>query len=157
MIAGGMVVPGCGTSTQNGSRSRHNFLLLLDKQPFLPRTLLQADQGKIAGKLPAVKAEPDGPGSQPLFEINQRLVASLVPDQHFSRAILPFGNGSLETAVVEIVVRHLDGEALVGRVHGRPFRDGPGLEDAAEFQAEVPVEMSGMVFMDDEAWHGVIQ
>jgi hypothetical protein len=30
------------------------------------------------------------------------------------------------------------------------FGDGPGLEDAGDFQAQVPVEVGGVVFVDDE-------
>jgi hypothetical protein len=52
------------------------------------------------------------------------------------------------------MVPNLDRQALVGRVHGGTFGDGPGFEDAVVFEAEVPVEVGGVVFVDDEVGHG---
>jgi hypothetical protein len=49
------------------------------------------------------------------------------------------------------VVFHPNGNALISGIHGWPFRYSPRLEDACKFQAEVPVEVGGVVFMDDEA------
>jgi hypothetical protein len=51
------------------------------------------------------------------------------------------------------MVFNLNGKALVGGIHGRPLGDGPRLEDASVFQAKVPVEMGGVVFVDEEAGH----
>ena len=48
------------------------------------------------------------------------------------------------------MVFNLYGQALVGGIHQRPFGDRPGLEDAVMFEAEVPVEMGGVVFVDYE-------
>jgi hypothetical protein len=48
------------------------------------------------------------------------------------------------------VIFHLKGKALISGIHGRPFQDGPRLEATRKFQAEVPMEVSGVVFVDDE-------
>jgi hypothetical protein len=52
------------------------------------------------------------------------------------------------------MVHHPDCKALFGRVHGGTFGDGPRFEDTVVFETEVPVEMGGVVFLDDEAGHG---
>src|SRR3989475_3665575 len=74
-----------------------------------------------------------------------------VPHDDFARAIVPFGEGSLEQEVVERVVLNMNREALYLGVFAWPFRDRPRQEGPADFQPEVIVEIPGPVFLDSES------
>jgi hypothetical protein len=65
-------------------------------------------------------------------------------------AVLPFRDHALETGVVQRVVLHHDGQALVLGVIGGALGDGPRLEDAAHFQTEVVVQAAGAVLLHHE-------
>src|ERR1700733_10536615 len=73
-----------------------------------------------------------------------------VPELDCTAAILSFGNGSLEIAILERMVFDLDCEALVVRIKRRPLRDRPRLENAVKFQAQIVMQARGVVLLDDE-------
>ena len=93
------------------------------------------------------------PSAEPLVHRRERLVGAAVPDDDPTCTVLPLGDDALEAAEFEGMVIDLDGETLVGGVHRGTFGDSPGLEDDADFEAEVPVKVSGVVFLDNEAEH----
>ena len=47
----------------------------------------------------------------------------------------------------------LDGQSLVGRIHGWTLVNCPRLEDAGILETEVPMEAGGVMFVDDEVGH----
>ena len=65
-------------------------------------------------------------------------------------AVFPLGDRPFERRVADRVVLDLHGQPLRGRVERRLLRHGPALEDAVGFQAEVVVEVRGVVLLDDE-------
>lgn len=77
-------------------------------------------------------------------------VGSMVPDLDGAGAVFSFGDGAVEGGVVEGVVFGVDGEAFVVGVFGDALGDCPAFEDAFVFKAEVEVESSRVVFLDDE-------
>jgi len=50
------------------------------------------------------------------------------------------------------MVLGFDGKALVLGVEGEALGDGPGLEDAINFEPDVIVQPRGIVLLDDKAW-----
>ena len=83
-----------------------------------------------------------------------------VPHLDRAAAILAHGNDALEVTVVERVVFHFDGQALVGRIEGRSLGDRPGLEDSVGLEPQIVMKASGVMLLDDvaqpvRAWRGV--
>ncbi len=60
-------------------------------------------------------------------------------------------NSAFEVAVVERVIFDLNGEAFVMRIDRWTLGDGPRLQYAVEFEAEIIVKARGGVFLDYEA------
>ena len=75
----------------------------------------------------------------------------MVPQHHRAAAIFALRDGAFEVGVGERMVLGADGEALVVGVDAGALGHGPAFEDAVHFEAEVPVEARGVVFLDDEA------
>ena len=72
-------------------------------------------------------------------DLRRRLPGALVPEHDRAGAIAGLDR-ALEAAVLDRVVLDLDGEPLVCRIEGGPPRDGPGLQDAVQFEPEVEVQ-----------------
>jgi len=56
-------------------------------------------------------------------------------------------------AVRQRMVRHLDGEAFLGRVQRRSLRHGPRAQHTVDLQPEVVVQRPRLVELDDESRH----
>src|ERR1700760_1362808 len=80
-----------------------------------------------------------------------RIPGAAVPQLNRAATILVFRNGAFEIAIVERMVLDFDREPLVMRVKRWSSRDGPGLEDAVELEAEIVVQPRRGVFLDHEA------
>ena len=80
-----------------------------------------------------------------------RLPVAAVPEHDRAAAILAFGNRAFEVTIVQRVVFHLHGQALVLGIERRSLGHSPGLEDAVEFEAQVIMEPRGVMFLDDKA------
>src|SRR5581483_9559065 len=76
-----------------------------------------------------------------------RRVRAFVPDDDFAASVLALGNGTFKRSVVEGVIFDLNRQPLVGGVHGRSLRHGPGLQHPVEFQTQVVVQASGCVLL----------
>ena len=130
---------------------------VLDQQPVgalaAGLVVLDADQDPAAVQALAFEAELEVAVGQGLLGGLRafRGPVAAVPDLDGAAAVLALGDGALEVAVAERVVLDLDGEALVVRVERRAAGDGPGLEDAAELEAEVEMQAGGVVLLDDVA------
>jgi hypothetical protein len=74
-----------------------------------------------------------------------------VPEHDSPAAILAFGYGPFEIAIVEGVVLGLYGQALVLRIERRPLGRGPGLEHAIDFEAEIIVQPRRGMLLHDKA------
>ena len=83
-----------------------------------------------------------------------RLPVAAIPQHDRAAAILAFGNGPFEIAIVERMIFHLDGEALVMRVERRAAGHGPGFEDAVEFKPKIVVQSRGVMLLNDETKAG---
>ena len=78
------------------------------------------------------------------------LVRAAVPDLDGARAVVPLRDLTLEAPVLERMVLDVDGEVLLARLERDALRDGPRGENAVPLEAEVVVEPSGVVPLDDE-------
>ncbi len=74
-----------------------------------------------------------------------------VPHHHGSRAVVTLGNGAFEIEVGDGMIFDLHGEALVGGIERRTFRNSPRLQHAVHFQAEIVMQAGCAVLLDDEA------
>ena len=74
-----------------------------------------------------------------------------VPNHDGASAVLALRNGAFEVAVIQRMVLDLDREPLVMRIEGRALGDGPGLEDAVQFEPQVVVQMRCRMLLNHEA------
>ena len=129
---------------------RRNVLVaLFDQQPFL-LGLLQLDERPAAAKLVAPQLEQQLALFESFAHVLEGGPHATIPDDDRTCAIVPFWNDSLEVAVLEGVVFDFYGEALVGRVGGRPLGDRPRFEDPVHLQPQVPMQARRVVHVDDE-------
>ena len=90
------------------------------------------------------------PFPEPFRGVADRLPHSVVPEHHRSTAVFAFGDDSLKAAVFQRMVFDLHRQALVGGIEIRAFGHGPALEHAVQLQAEVVMEVRGIVLLDDK-------
>ncbi len=83
------------------------------------------------------------------------LVRALVPDLHRPGAVLALGNLTGEVDVLERVVLDVHGEVIALGVHRDALRDRPRRQHAVALQAQVPVQVAGVVLMDHEPVGGL--
>ena len=74
-----------------------------------------------------------------------------VPQHDGAAAVLTLRNRAFEVAVVERMILHFHGQALVGRIQRGPAGDGPGFEDAVPLQAKVVVQLSRGMLLHHKA------
>ena len=129
----------------------------LHKEPGLALPGPEASEGIPAAEL--LPLEPDrhvapperlGDPDLPPALSCEVLVGSPVPDEDRPRPVASRRDDALEVGVADRVVFGGDGEASLLRVHGRPLRDRPGLQNTVGLQAEVVVERGRVVHLDDE-------
>src|SRR5664280_2961177 len=65
-------------------------------------------------------------------------------------AVLTPRNAALELRVVEGVIFCVHGQVIYFRIDGKTFGKRPRHEYSAMFQAKIPVQRAGMVFLDYE-------
>ena len=64
-----------------------------------------------------------------------------IPNHDGAAAVLALRNGAFEVAVIQRMVFDLDREPLVVGIEGRALGDGPGFEDAVQFESQVVMQM----------------
>ena len=134
-------------------RRSRRVVALLDQQPgLLPLAgaAVHAHQRPAAAELLAVQPELQLAGAIAGARIADRFPGAVVPHDHRAAAVLAFRDLAFEAAVVERMVLHVHGHALVGRVEARPLGNGPALQRAIELEPEVVVQVAGGVLLDDE-------
>jgi hypothetical protein len=77
-----------------------------------------------------------------------RLPVTAVPEHDRASAILALWYRPFEIAVIERMVFHLDGEALVTRIQGGASSYRPRFEDAVQFKAQVIMQPRGVMLLD---------
>ena len=77
-------------------------------------------------------------------------VRAAIPEHDRAAAVLALRDRSLEGVVVDRVILDLHREPLDGRIVARALGHGPALHHAVELEAEVEVEMTRRVLLDDE-------
>jgi hypothetical protein len=77
-------------------------------------------------------------------------IPAAIPDDYAAGAIVAGRNDSLKIGVFDGVVLHMNRKALLLRPNGRALGHGPALEDPIHLKAQVVVEISGRVLVDDE-------
>ena len=79
-----------------------------------------------------------------------RLPDAAIPQHDGAAAILAFGNGAFEIAIVQRVILDLDRQPLVGGIERWTARHGPGFEDAIELEPEIVVQAGRVMLLDHE-------
>src|SRR6266852_3609329 len=130
---------------------------MLDQQPVGALTAgavsLHPDQDPTSMQLLAVEPELQGAFFESFF---RRLVAlggpvSAVPDHNRPAAVLAFGNGALEIAILQRVIFYLDREALFFGVERGSAGHCPRFEDTIEFEPEIVMEARRRMLLNHEA------
>src|SRR5207248_6993243 len=80
-----------------------------------------------------------------------RRVNAGVPDDDLAAAVLAFGDYPFEAGVVQRVVLGHNRQASLAVLVGRSVRDGPRLEHAVDYEAEVVVQASRCELLDHES------
>ena len=101
-------------------------------------------------QLLAVETEGEAAFLVSLVRIAFRLPGPAIPQQNGAAAVLAFGDGAFEIAVIERMILDMDREALLAFDEARPLRHRPAFEDAVELKAEIVVQAGGVVLLDDE-------
>src|SRR6266850_2844355 len=127
---------------------------LPDEKPVLPAALVGApadsDQGPPPGELPAYQLEDEVAPLEAFMRVPDRRPRTEIPDPHGTSTVLAFRNRSLEGAVLDRVVLHLNGESPLPRIRAQALRDGPALQYTVQLQAEVVMQPRGSVLLDHE-------
>ena len=74
-----------------------------------------------------------------------------VPDHDGASAILALRNGAFEVAIVQRMILDLNCEPLVMRIERGSLGDGPGFEDAVQFESQVVVQVRCRMLLNHEA------
>ena len=140
------------------------LVAMLDQQPVCAAILtigatattlvavpLHAHQHPAAMQTLALEDEFQVAFLQPLVRVALGQPVAAIPELHRAAAILAFGNGALEVAVVERMVLDLDRQPLDRRIERRALGHRPRLEGAVELQAEIVVQPRGVVALHHEA------
>src|SRR5450631_980872 len=72
-----------------------------------------------------------------------------IPNHDGAAAVLSLWNRAF--SIVQRMVFHLDRETLVMRIEGRALGDGPGFEDAVEFEPQVVMQVRCRMLLNDKA------
>ena len=80
----------------------------------------------------------------------KRLPDPAIPHDNGAGPVVALGNDAFEVAVLERVVLDFDGQALVRRVGGRSFGNGPGFEHPVHLQPQIPVQARRIVHMHNQ-------
>ena len=130
------------------------FVAVLDQQPVgalaAVAVMAHPHQYPTAMQLVAIQREFQVALLEALFRIVGFPITA-VPKLHGAAAILAFGNGAFEIAVVERMILDLDRQPLVVGIQRWAFGDRPGLEHAVEFQPEIIMQSGRIVLLDHEA------
>ena len=133
------------------------LVTLLDQQPDRLLAIPNPRQGESAFQLLAF--QPDGYLAifDGLMERDELTVAfgdipegAGVPHDHAPGAIFALWNDALEVAIFERVILSRHGETLIACVHRRPLWNSPRFKDAVDLQAEVIVQSTGVMLLDNE-------
>src|SRR3989338_2895698 len=117
-------------------------LLPLKEQPVLPLKIQQ-----IISTFKSLTLQVEFYLSILLF---QQLKRACIPYLHRTGPVLPFRDYALKVNIIKWVVFGLDGQASYAGSGGWAFGYGQALQYPLHLQAQVPVEVSGVVFMDYE-------
>jgi len=127
-------------------------ILFLDHQPVLGVFSLHPHQGKSALETISFQQNNELTLFQGLEGVMafHKGIGPEIPNHHDAGAVLTLRDDPFKIDILEWVILHLDGQPFVCRIQGRPFGNSPGFEDSAHLQAEIPMELSGLVLVYDE-------
>jgi hypothetical protein len=131
------------------------FVTVLQQQPLVAfrRTSLDPHQGPLPEHLLSEELERQLSPFQGLDRVIAGLdefPGALVPDDDVSGTIVPLRDHPLEGGVVVGMVLRHHGQPFVCRVIRRPPRYRPRFQNAFHLEAEVVVELRGVVLLDDK-------
>ncbi|MNO66020.1 hypothetical protein D3C76_567990 [compost metagenome] len=109
-----------------------------------------ADQVPAARELLPFQAKLQMPAGHSLVRIADGYPVPLVPDDDIAGAVVTRRYIALEFRVVQRVILHLDGKTFHRRIEAGSLGHGPALEHAVQLQAEVIVQVAGVMLLDDE-------
>src|SRR6516165_6498294 len=129
------------------------LVAVLDQEPIgalLAAAIAHAHQHPAAVQLVALQRELQVALFETAFGVLGFPITA-IPELHSAAAILAFGNGAFEIAVVERMVLDFHRQALVMRIERGPPGDRPGFEHAVKFQPEIVVQARSGMLLDHEA------
>ena len=79
-----------------------------------------------------------------------RRIDAAVPDDHIAGAVLFLRNHAFERRIVERVILDFHREPLLAHLQRRALGNGPGFQNAIEFEPEIVVQPPSRMFLHDE-------
>ena len=125
-------------------------IFLLEEEPLVPLAALHAHDGELARDLFAVQEELEVAARKLFFRrgVAQKLVGAPIPQHDAARAVVPLGNDALEASVLDGMVLDHHGQPFFRRIERRALGNRPGFERAPYFQAQIVVQMAGVMALD---------
>src|SRR5262245_17562059 len=126
--------------------------MLFDQQPvvaFFAGPAVHAHQVPAAVKFLAFERECQMALIETLVRIVFRLPAAAIPDHHRAAAIFALRDRAFELVVLDRVVFHLYGKALLARHHAWPAGHRPAFHHAVEFETQIVMQAPCRVLLDD--------
>jgi len=124
-------------------------VICLDEQPLLLRAF-HADKDKETVQFFAMQDKFDPPGTNAAAH---EIIRSMVPDEHESGTIMIFRNAPFKCGIRKRMVLNMNCKTLVMRVHGRSFRHCPRCKNAIHFEANIEMEVAGVMLVHDKNRH----
>ena len=134
------------------------FIAMFDQQPIVALTVaraivLETHQHPAALQFFSGENEFEFAVAKCLLGIfvTERRPEAAIPQHHRAAAVLAFGNGAFEIAVVEGMVFDFDRQPLVIGIDRRTLGNRPGLEHAVQFEPQIVMQPRRVMFLNDEA------
>ncbi len=83
-------------------------------------------------------------------DVAQQFECPAVPEHHAAGAVVAGWDIALEIAIVDWMIFHVRGEMLHAGVERWPLGNGPGLQNAVDFQPEIVVQARSVVSLHAE-------
>src|ERR1039457_5316711 len=94
---------------------------------------------------------------QSALDVTMRFPVAMVPYHYGATAILPLGDRSLKSSVLNRMIFDLHCQPLVACKVARSFRYGPTLEHSTPTQPEVVMQLPGCMFLNHKGKPGCLR
>jgi len=121
---------------------------VLPSATFLAPLTSHTDESPGPRQFVTVKRELQAPAHEARARIFERSPAATVPEQHGTSAVLPRRNETFKVCIVDRMVFHLNGEALLRGIETRTLGHGPAFQGSILLQTKVIVQTTRRMLLN---------